>query len=127
MQKNKRIVIRYSEAFKHQIVKEIEEGGLALEEVRVKYGIKGYSTVQGWIKRIGKLEALPKIVRVETPDEKSRIKELERQVQELKNSLAETQVRYLIAESQFEVICDQQGLDPEEVKKKLSAKPSSKP
>ena len=97
MQKNKKIVIRYSEAFKHQIVKEIEEGGLALEEVRVKYGIKGYSTIQGWIKRIGKLGALPKIVRVETPDEKSQIKELERQVQELKNSLAETQVRFLIS------------------------------
>jgi len=127
MQKNKKIVIRYSEAFKHQIVKEIEEGGLALEEVRVKYGIKGYSTIQGWIKRIGKLGALPKIVRVETPDEKSQIKELERQVQELKNSLAETQVRFLIAESQFEVICGQQGLDPEEVKKKLSAKLSFKP
>ena len=127
MQKNKKIVIRYSEAFKHQIIKEIEEEGLSLEQVRLKYGIRGFSTIQGWIKRIGKLGALPKIVRVETPDEKARIKELERQVQELKNSLAETQVRYLIAESQFEVICGQQGLDPEEVKKKLSAKPSSKP
>ena len=74
---------------------------------------------------MGKLEAIPKIIRVEKPDEKSRIKELERQVRQLKNSLAETQVRYLMAESQFEIMCEQQGLDPQEVKKKLEQKDSS--
>jgi DNA anti-recombination protein RmuC len=63
---------------------------------------------------------------VEKPDERDRIKELERQVKELKNALADTQVRYLIAESQLEIVCEQQGLDAEEVKKKLQAKPSSK-
>jgi len=73
----------------------------------------------------GKLEALPKIIRVEKPDEKSRIKELERQIRQLKNSLADTQVRYLMAESQFEIVCEQQGLDPQEVKKKLEQKDSS--
>jgi len=77
------------------------------------------------MKRMGKLEAIPKIIRVEKPDEKSRIKELERQVRQLKNSLAETQVRYLMAESQFEIMCEQQGLDPQEVKKKLEQKDSS--
>ena len=62
---------------------------------------------------------------MEKPDEKSRIKELERQVRQLKNSLAETQVRYLMAESQFEIVCEQQGSDPQEVKKKLEQKDSS--
>ena len=74
---------------------------------------------------MGKLEALPRIIRVEKPDEKSRIRELERQLRQLKNSLAETQVRYLMAESQFEIVCEQQGLDPQEVKKKLEQKNSS--
>jgi ATP:corrinoid adenosyltransferase len=82
--------------------------------------------VQYWVKRFGKLESLPKIIRVETPDEKARIKDLERQIRELKNALADTQVRYVIAESQFEVVCEQQGLDPEEVKKKLDAERLSK-
>jgi DNA anti-recombination protein RmuC len=63
---------------------------------------------------------------VETPNERDRIKELERQIKDLKNALAETQVRYIIAESQLEVVCEQQGLDVEEVKKKLKDKPSSK-
>ena len=50
---------------------------------------------------------------------------MERQIRQLKDSLAETQVRYLLAESQFEIVCEQQGLDPEDVKKKLEGKNSS--
>jgi ATP:corrinoid adenosyltransferase len=78
------------------------------------------------MKRMGKLASLPRVIRVEKPDEKDQIKELRRQIRELKESLADTQVRYLIAESRFEVVCEEQGLDPEEVKKKLNAKRSSK-
>jgi transposase-like protein len=125
MKVKKSVVIRYSEAFKHQVIKEVEDGHCNCDQARKKYGIKGINTVQYWIKRMGKLEALPKIIRVEKPDEKSRVKELERQVRQLKNSLAETQVRYLMAESQFEIVCEQQGLDPQEVKKKLEQKDSS--
>ena len=122
----KKRVIQYSEAFKHQVVKEIEEGIHSIEKARRIYGIKGPCTIRRWIKRMGKLELLPTFIRVEKPDEKDRIKELERQIKELKNALADTQVRFLIAESHFEVVCEEQGLDPEEVKKKLKAKPSSK-
>lgn len=121
MKLKRKVTIRYSEAFKHQVVNEVSQGQLSCQDAKHKYGIKGDSTVQNWIKRMGKLEALPKIVRVEKPDEKARIKELERQIRELKNALAETQVRCVIAESQFEVVCEDQGLDPEAVKKKLDA------
>jgi transposase len=125
--KVKKVVIRYSEAFKHQVIKEVEEGHCSCAQAHKKYGIKGAGTIQYWMKRMGKLESLPKVIRVEKPDEKVKIKDLERQIQELKNTLAETQVRYIIAESRFEVVCEEQGLDPEEVKKKLDTKRSSKP
>jgi transposase-like protein len=125
MRINKSIVIRYSQAFKQQVVKDVEEGFLSCEQARRKYGIKGDGTVQTWLKRMGKLKALPTVIRLENPNEKDRIKELERQIRQLKNSLADTQVRYLLAESQFEIVCEQQGLDPEEVKKKLQEKNSS--
>jgi transposase-like protein len=127
MKTKERIVIRYSEAFKHQVIKEVEEGHCSCQQVRKKYGIKGVATVQYWMKRMGKLDSLPRVIRVEKPNEKDRIKELERQVRELKNALAETQVRYFIAESQFEIVCEDQGLNPEEVKKKLDAERLSKP
>ncbi len=74
---------------------------------------------------MGKLNALPKVIRVEKADEKDRIKELEKQLRQLKEALADTQVKYLIAETQLEIICEQQGLSVEEVKKKLQAKPTS--
>ena len=90
------------------------------------YGI-GLGTIQSWMKRMGKFGSLPRLIRVEKPDEKNRIKDLERQIKELKNALADTQVQCLIAESRFEVVCEQQGWNPEEVKKKLPAKLSSKP
>jgi transposase-like protein len=125
MKQEKRIVIRYSNAFKHQVIKEIELGKLSIAEARTRYGISGGNTIQHWMKRMGKLEALPKIIRVEKPDEKAKIKELERQIRQLKEALAETQVRHLLAESQFEIVCEQQGLNPEEIKKKLNKKDSS--
>ncbi|MEJ0055798.1 MAG: transposase [Bacteroidota bacterium] len=120
------IVKRYSESFKHQVVHEVESGQGSVQELRRKYGLSP-STIQYWIKRIGKLELLPKLIRVEKPDEKDRIKELERQIRQLKESLADTQVDSLINKSYFEVLCEEQGLDPEEVKKNLRGKRSSKP
>ena len=119
MKRKNSVSIRYSEAFKHQVVNEVSEGRYSCQEARKKYGIKGTGTVQYWMRRMGKLESLPKIIRVEKPDEKARVKDLERQIRELKNALAETQVRCVIAESQFEIVCEDQGLDPQAVKKKL--------
>lgn len=125
MKVQRRVVIRYSEAFKHQVIEEVESGRLSVWEAMRKYGT-GEGTIGRWIKRRGKLELLPKVIRVEKPNEKSRIKELENQVRQLKEALADSRVRELISETQFEVVCKQQGLDPEEVKKKLKGKPSSK-
>jgi len=127
MNSRKNVAIRYSEAFKHQVINEVESGRSSIDEVRKKYGIGGKSAIQNWMKRLGKLESLPKIIRVEKPDEKVKLKDLERQIRELKNALAETQVRCVIAESRFEIVCEDQGLDPESVKKKLDEERLSKP
>lgn len=126
MNSKKKATIRYSEAFKHQVINEVESG-VPCDQVRKKYGIGGLNTIQYWMKRLGKLESLPKIIRVEKPDEKAKLKELERQIRELKNALAETQVRCVIAESHFEIVCEDHGLDPETVKKKIDEERSSKP
>lgn len=122
-----RRVIRYSEAFKQQVVQEIEEGKWSLNDAMQVYGIKGSHTITYWMRRMGKLDLIPKLVRVEKPDERDQVKELQKQIRELKDALAETQVRCIIAETRLEVVCQQQGLNPEEVKKKVTGKPSSKP
>lgn len=51
----KQTVIRYSEAFKRQVVEELEGGRYrSVEEVRKKYGIGGGDTVQKWVKKYGR-------------------------------------------------------------------------
>ncbi|WP_207497335.1 transposase [Aridibaculum aurantiacum] len=88
-QKVERTVIRYSNSFKLMVVQEIEEGH-AIEAIRRKYGIGGGATIQIWIKKYGRNHLLNKVVRVETMNERDRIKELEEENRKLKIKLAET-------------------------------------
>src|SRR3954463_14123016 len=106
MKQERKVITRYSYAFRQQVVQQIEEGRLTVSQARRKYGIKGGGTIACWIKRMGKLDLLSKVVRVEKPNEKDRIQELERQIRSLKEALADTQLSRVIAESQFEVLCE---------------------
>lgn len=87
-QKEQRVRYRYSISFKQMVVKEVEEGN-NFDFVRKKYGIKGSATVQGWVKRFGKYHLLNKIIKVETMDERDRLKELEEENKRLKMALAD--------------------------------------
>ena len=87
--KVEKTLIRYSNSFKLMIVQEIEEGQ-AIEAIRRKYGIGGGTTIQMWIKKYGRNHLLNKVVRVETMNERDRIKELEAENKKLKVKLAET-------------------------------------
>lgn len=110
-------IIRYSEAFKHQVLQEIESGALTFSAARHKYGIGGPNTIQTWAKKYGNFGILPKLIRVESPNERDQIKALKDQIKQLKNALADVTLDRVIAESTLEVICEQRGLDVEEVKK----------
>lgn len=111
-------ITRYSEAFKHQVLHEIESGALNFSTAREKYGIPGMQTIQAWAKKYGNFGILPKIIHVESPKEKEQIKELKAQIKQLKMAIADIALDRAIAESTLEVICEQRGLNVEEVKKK---------
>lgn len=81
--------IRYSFSFKQMVVREIESGR-SYGEIRRKYGIRGGQTIQTWVRSFGKDHLLNKIVRIETMEERDRIKELERQLKEAKVALADS-------------------------------------
>jgi transposase-like protein len=98
-----RVFIRYSESFKLHVVSEIESGSLTIEGARSRYGIAGCSTVQKWLRRYGKNHLLGKVVRVERPEEKDRVKELEAKVRELESALAQSQVKLFAYESLIDV------------------------
>jgi transposase-like protein len=119
---DQRRTYRYSEAFKRQVVEQLESGVLSsITQARRRYGIKGVGTVENWVKRLGKNHLLCKVVRVETPDERHEIERLRKQVRNLEHALAQTRMSQLLAEAQFEVLCRQQGVDPEAQKKKADA------
>lgn len=119
MQRNKRsTVIRYSKAFKLQVVSEIEKGKYSIWEAKRIYGIKGAATIQNWLKKFSKLDVLPKRIKVEHPNETEELKRLRKEIKKLKSALADSALDKSIAESALEEVCDQLGLDVEEVKKK---------
>ena len=113
---------RYSDAFKLEVVQQIETGKLTISQARVVYGIPGGSTISQWIRRFGKLHLLPKIIRVEKPEQRDRMKTLEAENKRLKLILADKLLERDIAVAELEVICEELGLDLVELKKKYGLK-----
>lgn len=115
---------RYSEAFKHHIVKEIESGGFEnLEHMRQKYGIGGGSTINTWLRKYSKEHMLPRKVRIEMPQEVDQIKQLKKRIKELEKALVNAQVGSTLDQAYFEILCEQMGItDVAGYKKKIEKK-----
>ena len=121
------VTYRYSEAFKQKVVNEIESGHHSIYSAKRAYGIGGDGTLYYWIKKMGKLTLLNKIVRIEMPQEKDQIKELQGQIKELKEALVKMQVKQLRTDCDLEVAMEMLGYtDIEEFKKKLKGNQSGK-
>ena len=71
--------IRYSEAFKIAVVRELEENDLPFEHLRRKYGILGTATVQAWVRKYGNGDRGIRI-RVEKPEEINELRRLRARV-----------------------------------------------
>lgn len=118
----KKTLIYYSEAFKMEVVKHYESSGLTMGETSRLYGIGGAETLRIWLRKYGKETSLNKVIRVEKPDEKKRMKEMESEIKKLKEALADAYLRKITAESTLEVAAGMMGLTIEELKKKLGEK-----
>jgi transposase-like protein len=90
MTRQVREVNRYSISFRQKVVREIEEEGMTVSEVRRRYGIGGGQTIQKWIRKFGKQHLLSKIVRIETMEERDQIKKMQEEIQKLKLALADS-------------------------------------
>lgn len=94
---------RYSAAFKHKVVTEIENGKFSIGEAHRVYEIGGGTTIYNWLRRYGKGHLINKTVLVKMKNESDRIKQLEQEKRELEAALAKTQVRVVMLESVIEV------------------------
>jgi len=115
-------------AFKRRVVAELESGRLcSIQDARVRYGIGGSQTIRKWMKRLGKNHLLPKVMRVEKPEEADQLSQLRRQVRELQQALGQTQVHNILNETFLEIACKRLGVSVESFKKKADTKRLPKP
>jgi transposase len=115
------IMVRYSEAFKLRVVQKLEQGKLvSIIEAQRKYGIRGSSTIRGWLKKYGREQLLPKKVRVEMPNEQDQIQKLEKEIRDLKLALVHAKVEEVLNRAFFEIACEEFGVDDIERYKKNS-------
>ncbi len=109
---------RYSEAFKMQVVQEIENGRHSGAHAASKtYGIKGNNTVKGWLRRYGDPGKLPKQIKVMSMKEIDETAELKKRVKALEKALADAYMGGLLNESYLEIACEDMGMDIETFKK----------
>jgi transposase-like protein len=123
----RRVEIRYSEAFKTEVVRELEEGGLAFDAVSMKYGIKGSMTVSKWVGKYGN-GTRGKVIRVEKPGEINEIKRLTERVRKLESALADANIDAALERAYTRLALKRAGItDVEGFKKKADGQPGMKP
>ena len=111
--------IRYSEAFKRQIVVEVESGRhRSLNAVAEAYGIGAMATVARWIRQYGREDLLPKNVRVETLKERDKLKEARKRIRELEAAVADAHIDYCLEKAYLTIACERIETDPDTFKKK---------
>jgi transposase len=112
-------MIKYSEAFKRQVVDEIERGKFnSLFRAQKAYGIAGSGTVRGWVSKYGREDLLPKIMRVESLKERDEIKESRKRIKDLEAALADAHIDCCLGNAFLEIACERMGTNMEDFKKK---------
>lgn len=109
----KRVYKRYSEAFRIQVVREYE-GGSSINRLHRRYGVNR-GTLKLWIQKYSKEGMRHELMRIQTPEEQDRLKELEAENVRLKMLVADLQLDKTMLESTLAVIEREYGI---EVKKK---------
>jgi len=112
-------VRRYSEAFKRQVVEELENGRFKTAfEAQQSYGILGDRTVHRWMKKYGRDTLFPKLVRIESMKEKDKRKEDRKRIHDLEAALSDAHIDNCLEHAFLEIACERMGISVEEFKKK---------
>ncbi|MFH4965666.1 transposase [Gaetbulibacter sp. M235] len=117
------MIRRYSEPFKLKILEEITTSKLNKNQLGKLYGIAP-TTINEWIRKYNRKDLINTRVKVETKDEITRIKELQKEIEQLKKLLLKKDLDALVLDSYLEVAAEDLGYKSvAELKKKLSTKP----
>ncbi len=123
MYKNDGYVRRYSESFKLKVLAELTKGNYSKRQIALTYGIQS-STINVWIKKYDRKDLMNTRVTVQTDDELSRIKALQKELKQLKDLLIKKDLEKLVNDSYLEVAAENLGYkDVLELKKNLNIEP----
>jgi transposase len=124
----RKTVFRYSMGFKQQVIEQLEAGRFySINEAKEHFGIHGNYTIQKWLRKYGRNHLCAKVVRVEKPDERHQVRELKKQIRQLKEALGQTQAEKVLGQAFLEIACEELGTDVEEFKKKVDMVRFTKP
>ena len=102
MSEGHKFIRRYSISFKQQVIKELELGA-SKGSIQKKYGIKGGETINKWLRKFGRQHLINQVIRIETMEEKDKIKYLEAELKKAKLALADS----LLAQRSLEVVIEE--------------------
>ena len=113
-----RKVVRYSESFKLEVVRQMEQEGLSVTEVSNRYGIKGTHTVNRWLKQYKKEALQAKKIWIMNTKEKDELLRMKQENEELRRLVVKLKLESLTYETLTEIACAEVGIDKETLKKK---------
>ena len=123
-----RTVIRYSMAFKQEVVRQLESGRFtSVNEAREHYGVGAHTTIENWLRKYGRNHLCAKVIRVEKPDEKDQIRQLKKEIRQLKEALGHSHAEKVLGDAFLEIACEKLGEDVDQFKKKVDTMRSTKP
>ncbi len=126
MLKDDRTIKRYSESFKLKVLSELACGKYTKNEIRRVYGIS-LGSLDSWIKKYRRFDLLNQRVKIETMDEKDKVKNLEKELKQLKEILLDAKIKGYMDEAYLDWAAEQLGYkDAQELKKKLDLNQSPK-
>jgi transposase-like protein len=106
-----KVMKRYSEAFKRQVVAEYEDGASASALCR-KYGIGSVTSVTTWVKQYAHEGLRHEVVHIQTPDEADQLRHLAHERDLLRQAVADLTVQNLLLEGLLRVYQEAYGDAP---------------
>jgi transposase-like protein len=123
MYKNDQVIRRYSEGFKLKILAELSTGKYSKKQLGSIYGIDR-STINEWIKKYDRKDLMNTRIMIENQDEISRLKALQKEIEQLKKLILKKDLEMLVNESYLEALAEKHGYkNVAELKKNLNIKP----
>ena len=85
------------------MVADVESGRYTVLEAAAVHQVN-FTSVYAWLKKLGRPESQTRTMRIEMPNERKRVKELEEEKRALESALAQAHMKNLLLESTVEVL-----------------------